>query len=415
MPERIRIIHTASFLFVAGLLSTLFAVALLPGFRTWEVTADSLVIARNAASVPARDIAGNLVTFSKTDAYRKVFSARVGYHPESGRDLGDIVVTELSVHGSVLSVRGRAEDPDRAERIAREAALSLFSFAGRYYDLHTEADFRIIGIAPARQVVAEPFAYLGVSLSLGFGAATAFFLSFSFVPSIRDRFRMRTSETLSLGSEVFRPKRPQVPEAWGSGGVDREDTVPVMPEGGIVSVPSEEEVGIREENCGQETVSMETRDASVVMVGNVEEMHESEEPERLVEIPKNFPVATPVTTPRITGKKGSAPGNLPTAMTEAEARFLNEFSFEERTDEESDDIEAEETLVEFSSGESEASLEIPVETEEEGVSDGIPSVGASVPEQAEPEPVSPERELPAEPIEPTQEEYRRRLNELLRG
>lgn len=356
--------HAGLFLSVAFIAAAVFAVPFSGTLARHDVPLRVVVIARDSAAAPARDIAANLVSFSETEEYRKLFRFRT--EAKYGNEAS---VTRVSVglepEGSVLSVSVRAGTPERSEALAREATHALFLFASRYYNVKTEADFRIIGTAPSDGVVNRISAYAFSASAAGLVTALLLFLAASFFRTVARSVPRAGKGVPVLDTGFFRPERPSVP---------------------ILDEEMSEEIPVSEEGS---TVS---GDADSIPDIVMTEEKETEEPDVPATVDKTMPspeaVMEEATIPVVPAeRKGAAPTNLP-GMTDAESRFLEEFSFEpgEETDTDPED----------DAGMTEDILEAEEEPED------------TAPVSAEP------AETPAaERREPTQEEYRRRLNELL--
>lgn len=354
--------HIRSVLVVALLASAVFAAFLYGSFRKDESGVLVLVLAKSATTAPARDIAENLVALSGTDAYYSIFHARIAEkyagemryltREERSARFDPRVSVGILPSGSVLTVSVPSDDPEEGESIAREAALSLFFHAGRYYNVRTEADFRIIGSAPVMTGTVDVFPYVAVSLLSGILFSLFVFLIVFGYRDVVDAFREARREMPMFDTRIFEPKRPS-PSIL-------EETVPE-------SAGTEPSGNMFEEELRE---ARKEAFASVVPTGTGEFASES--------------------APTVTGeRKGMAPMNLP-ELTDAEERFFDEFSFETGTE----DGYKEESDSEDGLGGEEWHDEAVAETE---------GSASSVETAREPE----------SPREPTKEEYRRRLNELL--
>lgn len=400
MSERITRMHIISFILAALLASVFFSFILDDSFRRYETEARVVVIARSAAVAPVRDIAANMASFSETDEYRRLFFERLlKRRGVTGDEVSvderimrfeNMVAVTPHRHGSTLSVYGYSDDPEMARDIAREAALSLFLFAGKYYNMKDEADFRIVGFLPERYGIGNPIPYVGASLSFGFGLVALVYLIVFSIPFRREPGRKHSIP--KFDRKIFTPRRPtaeavfgrteplsRLPEYDGETTeevLEEEEVTPSELEMLIAPVPEGrlEDTSVRESGSDEESVAVETMiEAEPAPEGKIAE----------TDIPDR---------PRVTPeKKGAAPGNLPGGMTEAEEQFLNEFSFEEK--------------------------ERPAEPDE-ATEEVEPELGPETISIPEPSPTSHEDTSikETEPNhEPSEEDYRRRLNELLKG
>jgi len=388
MPEAIGTRRTIYFLFSSSIFSMIAGFLLYPGFREWESEAHAVIIARSASSVPASDMASNLVAFSGTDSYLVVFSERLAEKAPRGADDASrkYLSESLSVEkgeGSMIIVRFRSDDPKRAKALAREAALSLFVFAGQYYNVKTEADFRIVGSVPERMVVSDRISLTGISACFGVAITALLFLAVSGMRSFRFRGRSFSADPSLLDTAVFEPKRPFSVVPWSDLPLPVGQGESAVPDFSASEVghpsPAETPHGFPNPQVTDPAREHETAipDVSDGREGSVDDAS----PE------------TPSSPAPSSERKAAAPSNLPGIFSEAEDRFLREFSFEPVSEEEGEDDLG------------------PVSGTSEGV---VPAEETSSPD-GRVFPVA-DTEKPVEGYpEPTEEEYRRRLNELLRG
>lgn len=325
------------------ILAALFAsfasfVALSDSFRKYEAEVTAIVIPKSEkTAVSLRETIGNVALLASSESFQDSLIDESGSELGRGDDLptaerrdalAKVISVRASETGGSLSIRAVSDDPDEAESLSHRAALSLFRFAGQYYNVKEDVDFRIVS-GPVSRSVSDVFLHTLASLGIGALVAAAFFLLLELIPGAVAMFfgKKREGKTV-FPAEVFEPKRPESPF------FDER-------------LPDEE------------------------FIPREERFPEPEEPSAPEPEPRSV---------RTLGKKSGAPLNLP-AMSAEEERFLNEFSFEERPEEE--------------------------------IPEGEPETTTSVMEEPEaPAEVSSE---PTGPIEPTEEEYKRRLNELLRG
>lgn len=317
------------------------ALMLADSFRTYESETTAIMLAKSdRAAVLLRSTVENAALLADTDPYRTRFfeelSSKSGKFDElsaSARreafdEMVDVAADEA---GSVLRVRGYADDPDDAKEISYIATLSLFRFLGQYYNVKEDVDFRIAGGPTTVSGISDMPSFVFSSIALGVFSTSVLFLALWALPRA---FALSGGRVLSrkplLDAGVFEPSRPMSPY------FDQAPTeTPVAPP---EPVPSDSPVP-----------------TSI---------------EKPLPIPRMSTESTPAHI-----KSASAPVNLP-SLSEAEEQFLKEFSFEGSLEEEEADEIREAVRAE-----------------------------AVVP--------APEPETPRD--EPTEAEYKRRLNELLRG
>ncbi len=349
--------------------------------RGYRADVDVLVIPGGQA-IPAAEIVANVVFLSETTGFRSVFFDEVGSIPglmaledmddltgAAKRDLFESMISVSRASGSIFSVRSIAEDPDDAKAIARSAALSLFRYASRYYDVEEEADFRIVDgpIVSAR----SPNVVLSLlgSIAFGFAFSGLMFFSRSAITGIlttASRPKMPLPGN-PFAADIFKPKRPVSPLLE-----------PETPE--AVAAISEQRPTI-EGNDRKEMIP----DA----VTGPDSFFEPA-PAPGVTAGPAAPSAASSDVPASGMKKAPAPLDVP-IYSEEEERFLKEFSFEEFT--EGDDTRVGSVVSEPVS-----------ETEAEEPPVAAAPVNLPI---GEPDVV----DHPA----PSKSDYQRRLNELLRG
>lgn len=325
------------------------SVMLADSFRDYESEVSVLVIAKNEVSAGSLGkIVANMEHIAKTDQFRSAFfsvlSEKSGVFDDLSASMrSDMMDKMLGIRtekgSSVISIRAAAPDADDAKMIARQAALTLFGSAGQYYNLKEDIDLRVMSGPTVSARITNPVLFAFASIALGFVVASAFFLVLFGIPDAISFFeRKRRFSRNALDAKVFEPEMPTSPFLRDTIETDREEAAAVIAEhdNDIVNVPE--------------------RSAPIEAVAPVPSTHE---------------------------KKGSAPSNLP-SLSEAEAQFLREFSFE-------------------------GSLENEEAEEVKGVlaSEGTMTIRA----EAAPK----EDVVPGVDHEPTEAEYKRRLNELLRG
>lgn len=324
----------AAFASVAVILSIVSAAVLRGRFLTYEAEVPLLVIPIGSVG-PGHEIAGNLEYFSRSASFRDTLTV--------DSDHADRISVETASEGSMVVIRARADHPETARTVAHAAALSLSRFSSRYYNVKTGADFRILSASEPIHIIDDTGVYVIASVLAGIGLSSAmYFLLFGF-PDLPDILKRRRGDLLPFDLRLFEPKRPS-----SSLLSDR-----------IVPVP------------GSEMSVQEVFPAT-------EEPMKSRIPvyESLPEMDGSDVVDRDAVSAIVPGKKAAAPDNLP-GLTDAEQRFLDEFSFEEPA--------------------------------EEGVPDDIGTI------ETVDRIVSDIPEIHEEPEEPSVEEYQRRLNELLKG
>lgn len=325
---------TGVFLAVFSLAGILSFLILSGGHRTFRAERFVLAIPGSDASLSSGEIARNAVFLAGTDGFRTAFFSDMEAVPgfmaanepselsgDARREAFDGMFSfSLSGTDGVFFVRASADDPDDAAVLSGHASLSLFRYVSRYYDIRRQADFRIVDGPSVSVTTTGAFGLALAGCVIGFLVALAAVLLMNGAERMR---RIRFGDvraTLPFDADMFRPKRPV----------------------STILSDSETEGDDREEFVGEEILD----DVSAPMAA----------------------------TPSV--KQAPAPADIP-VFSEEEARFLEEFSFEEGPSPEAD------------------------VAEEEAASDPVTETA-----------VDPEASVHPSA---TDEEYRRRLNELLRG
>lgn len=342
------------FLLAAFFASFASAMILADSFRSYESETTALLLAKSdRAAALLRLTVENAEFLADTDTYRTRFFEELGdrsgafdeLSASSRREAFETMVEVVADdRGTVLRIRGYADDPDDAKEISRVATLSLFRFIGQYYNVKDDIDFRIAGAKATAPVIRDVPSFALSSVGLGVLSAAILFFALWALPRAFALFGGGTVSTRPvLDARVWEPMRPTSPYF---------DQTPRSEE--LVSFPEEEPTLVPP----------------------------ASEPSPMP-IPEPAPIVMPVPEPSPAPeepsaahiRKASAPLNLP-ALSEAEEQFLREFSFEGSLEEEEVD---------------------------------------EIREASRVEPVAPVAEAVISDEEPTEAEYKRRLNELIRG
>lgn len=353
-------------------------VALSAGFRGYQADLSVLVIPKGKAVYRSTEIVDNVVFLSRTDGFRSLFFRDAesvpglmtveGADEMSGDEKRKTFDSMVSVFptgtGSVFSVRAFSDNRDDAKDIARSAALSLFRYASKYYDVKEEADFRIVDGPTVAPKSLNGLLLLSGSVAFGtvFAAIVMLFLSGTpRVPSFFNRRKMPLS-MIPFSADIFQPKRP---------------VSPLISDSAVPDDIGRETEAVSEPVADTETAVMESGPSF------------GSEPVAIEET-ESLPAGCPVEAATVSvAKKAPAPLNIPT-FSEEEERFLNEFTFE-TVDEEDVDHTDEDTKNDGAVT--------------EAVSGPVPATTSDMKESVSDDGVS----------SPSRDEYRRRLNELLRG
>ncbi|NTW13997.1 MAG: hypothetical protein HGA31_03125 [Candidatus Moranbacteria bacterium] len=367
MRKRIHFGNIVFFILLAAVVALVFSFGIRGYFRGYAADVPVVVIPLESSVASGREIAGNLPSFFGTDAFRKQFIDNIGerrifgsgYLTESTRRerFGKMFSVKLYPEGSAVSIRAIAGSPEEAEYLSRQAALALFRFSTQYYNVKTGADFRIVSVPRAEEIMVDIPAFVTVSLSFGIGISGLLFLMYLILPNPSGYSKRKVDEMPVFDTRMFEPRRPISPLLV--------EEIPESDTRSAVVSPSED-MEISVSDPVPRTVS------------------ES--------IPEIVPEKESRIRDFVHGRKAEAPMNLP-GLTEAEAKFLKEFEFENQEDNDA--------LKGFS--------DVSMPLAQSGI------IESPVIENENADPDISEGTVVTQDIEPTKEEYQRRLNDLLRG
>lgn len=272
---------------------------------------------------------------------------------------------------SILEVKAAETDRIKSERLTQLVLTHIASTVSRYYNVETELDIRVIDGPRQNEVVREWPLYIGASLTVGFGVTSLFFLLITGLDYVVAT-RPRRLPSHSIPPETFRPSI-EVPY-WSQGYQGQHETLPPV-QSPVESEPAGFEATSLEPATVQatyqpETVAVESvfqeRESAAQVFENTET--KGVEPDAIQAVNEDLVRARGIAT-------GKAPDNLPimddlSPLEAANARLVRA------------DIDA---TARMQAAEAEAVLG----------NDGASSEAMDA--------------------EPTQDEYKRRLNELLSG
>jgi len=331
-------------------------------FRSYNTEVVVLVISRSNTVENSSSIADNMVALTQTlSFYNRLLIENdsldddfLGYAPDKRKESWNerVFVTKQNASG-VLVIRANGDTPEKSKQFASQTVRTMFSVTGLYYNVKTDVDMRIVDGPLVSYTLQKPFLYIGTSFLTSLFLTSFFFFFLRVVPELIGRKKEREiSSDASSSTE--------------NGNFDDLDTRYAYPE--FTASDTLPRINLKK---------------------FIPEKPQALSFERLVQEEES--------SQRVYGtqnvKHASAPVNLPVASDERDFPAVDEaslpFEFETVSEE----------------------IEIP---EGESFENTIPTVDKMFP------PVSSQRELeqeePASAIstsEPTQEDYKRRLNELL--
>lgn len=353
--------HTWGRLFLVALFFVTLAASLfwLDYFRTYQADATLLVIGKSQTT-QTNQVVGNFAELSKNlSFYERVLERNdfldddfEGYALDKRKSLwNEMARVKRTEDSGVLLVSIQKERAEQAKLFAEETIQELFSLAGFYYNIKTDIDVRLVDGPIVKTVLRDPFLYVGASIGTGILVTSLFFWILSVTP-----FFFRSGESMRKGEyqESLSFSDRELSEKTRREFTIGESVPFIDPRKFIPTRPT----SLSFENFNQEEVLHNNTDTK-----------REEEQEKTVAFEETFPRYVQSAAP-----KSQAPANLPSAQEVAL----------------------------FSVTATEADL--PFTFEERHYEDVAP-----LDQRAEEEVVDPKT------IEPTLEEYKRRLNELLSG
>jgi len=351
-------------------------------FRGYRAEVTVLVLPLSTNQTPAEQMVENIAILPTTVSFLDALLESDGRLSEFS-DLDEQSINARSEQwNEMLAVRReggsgivtytiKADTQEEATIFARQMAKVLFQKIGTYYDIRSEVSLRLIEGPLVRASLISPVTWVVLSVSIGIVAALSLMVLGVFLRLLigtpRRKTATPTAETLSpvsrptdtaypaIHPDTFVPKKPTVLFSEEGEARAREEKREYNP---YVITPNSQQVsGARNEVTAPETVALPVAPIETVSATSTTQ-----------------PIAVePLSTPTsIATTKSAAPANLP---------FIDEATF----------------LAQFSS---EATPE-------------------SAPPEPDTDPIQPmetgqEPATPSLPAEPTMEDYRRRLNELLK-
>jgi hypothetical protein len=129
-----------------------------------------------------------------------------GYAPDKRKALwNDIVSVEQRAENGVLMVRARGETPEKAKRLAKQIAQTLFATMSFYYNVKTDIDMRIIDGPIVSYKLASPFLFGATSVATGLFITLLFFWFLNVSSGFVARQKMKTEKIhpeFALGETV---------------------------------------------------------------------------------------------------------------------------------------------------------------------------------------------------------------------
>lgn len=160
-------------------------------FRSYEAEVTVLVVSRTKTPGMAQDSAGNLAALARTlSFYERVLAgsdliddAFAGYAPDRRKALwNDTVSVKREADSGVLVVQAAGDTPEKARRLGRQTAQTMFSVAGFYYDVKTDIDMRIVDGPVVTRVLDSMPLFFAASILTGLSVTAIFFWLLNMAP-----------------------------------------------------------------------------------------------------------------------------------------------------------------------------------------------------------------------------------------
>lgn len=181
-------------------------------FRSYRATVTVLVVSKTEMS--SQDMTENAVELVRTlSFYERVLADNdlidddfEGYAPDQRKALwNDTVSVNRRAASSVLTVRARGETPEKAKRLAKQTAQTLFATMSFYYNVKTEMDVRVIDGPLVSYTLTRPFLFGATSILTGLSITLLFFWFLNAVSGFVARQKMKTEKihpAFALGETV---------------------------------------------------------------------------------------------------------------------------------------------------------------------------------------------------------------------
>ena len=349
-------------------------------FRGYQAEMTVLVLPLGVSQTPSEQMVENIALLPTTvsffdallasDERLTEFSA-LDEQPVNTRALrwNEMLSVERQGGSGIITYTIEANTQEEAVMLARQMAQVLFQKVGTYYDIRSDVSLRLIEGPLVRASLTSPITWIIISIGIGVVLAMGLMLLGNLLRLAIGTPRRKTVSANDDITPLSRPIETTLPS------IHPDTFIPKKP---TVFFSEESETRAREEKRAYNpyliTPSTQPATAPAKQSTPATETLKADQPVSLPteELPKK--IVSPLPTPMFI-TKAEAPSNLP---------FIDEATF----------------LAQFSAA-----------TESE------PETNQSTPKTETLEPVNTEQDVtttPALPEEPTMEDYRRRLNELLK-
>lgn len=204
-------------------------------FRSYRAEITVLVVSRAGVPGIAQDVAGDLAALTRTlSFYDRVLAdndliddAFAGYAPDKRKALwNDAISVKRQADSGVLIVLAVSDTPEKARRLGRQTAQTMFAVAGFYYDVKTDIDMRIVDGPVAARVLENPALFFVTSILTGLSVTAVFFWLLNMVPGfIGGRSKTADFGKLSAVADTAHPEFEIGETPW----IDPRKFVPAKP------------------------------------------------------------------------------------------------------------------------------------------------------------------------------------------
>jgi capsular polysaccharide biosynthesis protein len=195
-------------------------------FRSYRAEITVLVISKTEMS--SQESAENMAEVARTlSFYERVLSDNdlidddfEGYAPDKRKALwNDVISVKRQTNSGALVLETKGDTPEKAKRLAKQTAQTLFSVAGLYYNVKTDIDMRVIDGPIVSYKLAKPFLFGVTSILTGLIITSLFFFVLNAISQFITRQKTGTEkmqEKFAIGETVpwidprkFIPSKPK--------------------------------------------------------------------------------------------------------------------------------------------------------------------------------------------------------------
>ncbi len=189
----------------------------LDGFRSYESEVRVIVIGKSAGIATDQVVENLAVLTSNLSFYERVLSGNdlidddfAGFSPDKRKTLWNEAVTAKRSEGSsVLVITARQDSAEKAKLLSEETVKTLFSVASFYYTIQTDVDMRIVDGTIIKTTLRSPFQYVLTSFGSALVLTTVFFSLLSVAPVLFGGHRSVEKRSIKAPSETSLEKEYQ--------------------------------------------------------------------------------------------------------------------------------------------------------------------------------------------------------------